>query len=106
VALVLRSCIEEGRQVSVVGEVTSPNRRVHLSTEPRLVRQLVRLSEAEVPADAVGMLHCFNFSECDRLIIRGCLPKSDSSADAFYNDGATSGSLHGTPWVDPAVAHC
>jgi RHS repeat-associated protein len=28
------------------------------------------------------------------------------SADAFYNNGATSGSLHGTPWVDPAVPQC
>jgi len=28
------------------------------------------------------------------------------SADAFYNDGATSGSLHGTPFVDPAVPDC
>jgi hypothetical protein len=28
------------------------------------------------------------------------------SADAFYNNGATSGSLSGTPFVDPAVAHC
>lgn len=28
------------------------------------------------------------------------------SADAFYNDGATSGSLLGTPFVDPNVANC
>jgi hypothetical protein len=28
------------------------------------------------------------------------------SADAFYNNGQTSGSLHGTPFVDPAVADC
>jgi surface antigen len=28
------------------------------------------------------------------------------SADAFYNNGATSGSLHGTPFVDPAVSDC
>ncbi|MGN6252681.1 MAG: hypothetical protein ACTHNS_12780 [Marmoricola sp.] len=28
------------------------------------------------------------------------------SADAFYNNGATSGSLHGTPFVDPAVPAC
>jgi hypothetical protein len=28
------------------------------------------------------------------------------SADAFYNDGATSGSLSGTPFVDPAVPNC
>lgn len=28
------------------------------------------------------------------------------SADAFYNDGASSGSLNGTPFVDPAVANC
>jgi len=29
------------------------------------------------------------------------------SADAFYNTpGMTSGSLHGTPYVDPAVPHC
>jgi hypothetical protein len=28
------------------------------------------------------------------------------SADAFYNDGATSGSLHGTPFVDPDVPSC
>lgn len=28
------------------------------------------------------------------------------SADAFYNNGATSGSLKGTPWVDPAVPNC
>lgn len=28
------------------------------------------------------------------------------SADAFYNDGATSGSLLGTPFVDPAVPNC
>jgi hypothetical protein len=28
------------------------------------------------------------------------------SADAFYNNGATSGSLTGTPFVDPAVAMC
>jgi site-specific DNA recombinase len=28
------------------------------------------------------------------------------SADAFYNNGQTSGSLVGTPWVDPAVANC
>ena len=29
-----------------------------------------------------------------------------ASADAFYNNGATSGSLHGTPYVDPAVPTC
>jgi hypothetical protein len=29
-----------------------------------------------------------------------------SSADAFYNDGATSGSLLGTPFVDPSVGNC
>jgi hypothetical protein len=28
------------------------------------------------------------------------------SADAFYNDGRTSGSLVGTPFVDPAVSQC
>jgi uncharacterized membrane protein YgcG len=28
------------------------------------------------------------------------------SADAFYNDEATSGSLHGTPFVDPSVPNC
>jgi hypothetical protein len=28
------------------------------------------------------------------------------SADAFYNNGQTSGSLHGTPFVDNAVASC
>ena len=28
------------------------------------------------------------------------------SADAFYNNGATSGSLKGTPFVDPAVPEC
>ena len=28
------------------------------------------------------------------------------SADAFYNNGATSGSLAGTPYVDPAVPVC
>jgi Prokaryotic phospholipase A2 len=27
-------------------------------------------------------------------------------ADNFYNNGATSGSLAGTPWVDPAVPNC
>lgn len=29
-----------------------------------------------------------------------------ASADAFYNNGQTSGSLKGTPFVDPAVPHC
>jgi hypothetical protein len=29
-----------------------------------------------------------------------------ASADAFYNNGQTSGSLHGTPFVDPAVPDC
>ena len=29
-----------------------------------------------------------------------------ASADAFYNNGATSGSLHGTPYVDPRVPSC
>jgi hypothetical protein len=29
-----------------------------------------------------------------------------ASADAFYNNGETSGSLHGTPFVDPAVPNC
>lgn len=29
-----------------------------------------------------------------------------ASADAFYNNGSTSGSLHGTPFVDNAVANC
>ncbi|MGP0049303.1 MAG: hypothetical protein ACLPZR_10730 [Solirubrobacteraceae bacterium] len=29
-----------------------------------------------------------------------------ASADAFYNNGQTSGSLHGTPFYDPAVALC
>lgn len=29
-----------------------------------------------------------------------------ASADAFYNNGATSGSLAGTPWVDPNVPLC
>jgi len=36
-------------------------------------------------------------------------PWSDSyyaSADAFYNNGATSGSLNGTPYVDPAIPSC
>ena len=28
------------------------------------------------------------------------------SADAFYNNGSTSGSLHGTPFVDPNVSDC
>ena len=28
------------------------------------------------------------------------------SADAFYNNGQTSGSLHGTPFVDLAVPNC
>jgi hypothetical protein len=28
------------------------------------------------------------------------------SADAFYNDGSTSGSLEGTPFVDPSVPEC
>jgi surface antigen len=28
------------------------------------------------------------------------------SADAFYNNGQTSGSLKGTPFVDPVVANC
>ncbi|MEV4423452.1 hypothetical protein AB0L40_26295 [Patulibacter sp. NPDC049589] len=28
------------------------------------------------------------------------------SADAFYNNGQTSGSLRGTPFVDPAVVNC
>jgi len=28
------------------------------------------------------------------------------SADAFYNNGATSGPLKGTPFVDPAVPDC
>jgi hypothetical protein len=28
------------------------------------------------------------------------------SADAFYNNGSTSGSLVGTPWLDPAVPTC
>ena len=29
-----------------------------------------------------------------------------ASADAFYNNGQTSGSLHGTPFVDPSVPGC
>ncbi|HEV3310272.1 MAG TPA: CHAP domain-containing protein [Chloroflexota bacterium] len=29
-----------------------------------------------------------------------------ASADAFYNNGATSGSLLGTPFVDPSVSNC
>jgi hypothetical protein len=29
-----------------------------------------------------------------------------ASADAFYNNGATSGSLDGTPYVDPNVPAC
>jgi hypothetical protein len=29
-----------------------------------------------------------------------------ASADAFYNNGATSGSLLGTPFVDPSVTNC
>lgn len=36
-------------------------------------------------------------------------PWSDNyyvSADAFYNNGQTSGSLHGTPFVDPNVPNC
>jgi hypothetical protein len=28
------------------------------------------------------------------------------SADAFYNNGQTTGSLVGTPWVDPSVRNC
>jgi hypothetical protein len=28
------------------------------------------------------------------------------SADAFYNNGSTSGTLKGTPWVDSAVPNC
>ncbi len=36
-------------------------------------------------------------------------PWSDAyyvSSDAFYNDGATSGSLKGAPFVDPGVPPC
>jgi hypothetical protein len=36
-------------------------------------------------------------------------PWSDAfyvTADAFYNNGQTSGSLVGTPFVDPAVRAC
>ena len=29
-----------------------------------------------------------------------------ASADAFYNNGSTSGPLRGTPWVDEAVPMC
>ena len=29
-----------------------------------------------------------------------------ASADAFYNNGATSGSLIGTPFVDPSIPDC
>jgi hypothetical protein len=29
-----------------------------------------------------------------------------ASADAFYNNGETSGSLHGTPFYDPNVPVC
>jgi hypothetical protein len=29
-----------------------------------------------------------------------------ASADAFYNNGQTSGTLVGTPYVDPAVPDC
>jgi surface antigen len=29
-----------------------------------------------------------------------------ASADAFFNNGMTTGSLKGTPWVDPAVPDC
>jgi len=29
-----------------------------------------------------------------------------ASADAFYNNGQTSGSLHGTPFVDNNVPNC
>jgi surface antigen len=29
-----------------------------------------------------------------------------ASADAFYNNGQTTGSLHGTPFVDPAIPDC
>lgn len=29
-----------------------------------------------------------------------------ASADAFYNNGQTTGSLHGTPFYDPHVPHC
>jgi hypothetical protein len=29
-----------------------------------------------------------------------------ASADAFFNDGQTSGSLSGTPFVDPNVPDC
>jgi surface antigen len=29
-----------------------------------------------------------------------------ASADAFYNDGSTSGSLIGTPYIDPSVSNC
>lgn len=28
------------------------------------------------------------------------------SADAFHNNGQTSGSLYGTPWVDDAIPDC
>jgi hypothetical protein len=28
------------------------------------------------------------------------------SADAFYNNGAASGRLHGTPFADPGVPDC
>lgn len=39
----------------------------------------------------------------------GQAPWSNSyyaSADAFYNNGQTSGTLKGTPFVDPAVPNC
>jgi hypothetical protein len=29
-----------------------------------------------------------------------------ATADAFYNNGQTSGTLHGTPFVDPNVPNC
>ena len=41
-----------------------------------------------------------------RIASAGWDNKFYASADAFYNDGSTSGSLIGTPYVDPSVSNC
>jgi hypothetical protein len=69
---------------------------------------------SEIPSNATVQIACkvpgFAVADGNTWWYRiASVPWNDAyygSADAFYNDGATSGSLLGTPFVDPNVPNC
>ena len=68
----------------------------------------------EIPSNETVQIQCkvngFRVADGDTWWYRvASSPWNNSyygSADAFYNNGETSGSLLGTPFVDPSVPNC